>query len=104
MRNITKHIRKGMASKEGIMNIFMLFLLLIYARFSCLAKSVVLFSTRLFSSGNTTLILGGLRVPTRERFNENHFHYLALGQDSAVIHSVISFKIVLFWRVATVEG
>ena len=34
--------------------------------FSCLVETAVLFSTRVFLSGNPTFILGGLRVPTKE--------------------------------------
>ena len=39
-------------------------LLRLLALFSCLAMIAVLFSTRVFPSGNPTLMLRGLRVPT----------------------------------------
>ena len=63
-----------------------------------------MFSARVFPSGNPTLILGGLRVPTHERFIELHFHHLTSGQASSIIHSAVSFRIVLFCKATTVEG
>ena len=46
--------------RRRIGSIFFYGLLILEALFSCLANIVVLFSTRVFSSGNPTFILKGL--------------------------------------------
>ena len=60
-----------------------------YARLSCLAKSAVLFSTRVFPSGNPTLTHGGIRVPTLGRFIFSSIHHQALVRYSYHSHMLI---------------
>ena len=61
MRKLTKHIRKGMADIEGMIEYYFFYgMLILVALFNCLANIAVLFSTRVFPSKNPTFILGGL--------------------------------------------
>ena len=64
---------------EDDLILFVYGMLWLVALFSCLAKIAVLFSTRVFLSGNPTFILGGIQVPTQE----NYLGYISTFQHKA---------------------
>lgn len=67
-------------------------------------ETIMLFSTRVFPSGNPTLILRGLRVPTQERLLSFIFYILASIQASNLFYNTISCRVVLCCKVEAVEG
>lgn len=94
VRKLIKYIMEGMAAIWGMMDnmILLLSLFRLIACFNYLAKFVVLFSTRVFSWGNSPLFLGGHVEGIWEENFGHHFHYLALGQAVTYSHSAFPWR------------
>ena len=94
VRKLINYTMEGMESIWDMMENMILWLSLfrIIACFSGLAKFFVLFSTRVFSCGNSPLFLGGIIEEIWEEHFGNHFHYLELGQAVTYSHSVVPLR------------
>ena len=74
-----------------------------YACFCCLVGSDIMFSTKVFSSGNPTLILEAIQVPTQEILLSCIVRIKASGRASVFSYSAVSVQSCVLLQGVVVE-